>query len=57
MSQPLPLVFGAASVMTGDAYSTPTSINTLLNALEETRITTINAAQLYSDCETLLGRG
>lgn len=57
MSQPLPLVFGAASVMTGDAYSTPTSINTFFNALKETRISTINAAQLYSDCETLLSRG
>ena len=57
MSQPLPLVFGAASVMTGGAYSTPTSVNTLFDALGETRITTINAAQLYSDCETLLGRG
>ena len=42
--------------MTGDAYSTPTSINTLFDALEETGITTINAVQLYSDCETLLGR-
>lgn len=44
MSQPLPLVFSTASVMTGDAYSTPTSINTLFDALEETGITTINAA-------------
>lgn len=43
--------------MTGGAYYTPTSINTLFDALEETKITTINTAQLYSDCETLFGRG
>lgn len=55
MSQPVPLVFGAASVMTGGAYSSSTSINTLFNVLEETGITTIDAAQLYGDCEALLG--
>lgn len=56
MSRPVPLVFGAASVMTGGAYSTTSSINKLFDVLEETGITSIDAAQLYGDCEILLGR-
>lgn len=56
MSQPIPLVFGCASIMTGGAYSTTASINEFFDVFEETGIKKIDAAQLYGDCETLLGR-
>ncbi|CZR61972.1 related to aldehyde reductase (GliO) [Phialocephala subalpina] len=55
MSQSVPLVFGAASVMTGGAYPNSTSINTLFDVLEEVGIATFDTAQLYGDCESLLG--
>ncbi|KUJ08031.1 putative aldehyde reductase [Mollisia scopiformis] len=55
MSKPIPLIFGAASIMTGGAYYDSTSINNLFDVLEETGITTIDAAQLYGDYEVLLG--
>jgi len=41
--------------MTGGAYSSKTSINELFDVLEEVGITKIDAAQLYGDCERLLG--
>lgn len=57
MSHPVPLVFGGASINTGGgAFSTSISINELFDILEETGINSIDAAQLYGDCEVLLGQ-
>ncbi|KAK6080960.1 aldehyde reductase [Seiridium cupressi] len=52
---PVPLTWGCASVYTGGAYDTTATIEELFAVLHEVGITHLDSAQLYGDCEVLLG--
>lgn len=53
---PVPLTFGCASVYTGGRFETPGALNELFTVLREVGITRLDSAQLYDDCEVLLGK-
>lgn len=53
---PVPLTFGCASVNSDGRFNTPAAVQDLFSGLLEVGITRLDSAQLYGDCEDLLGK-
>ncbi|ETS87894.1 hypothetical protein PFICI_01722 [Pestalotiopsis fici W106-1] len=53
---PVPLTWGCASVHSDGAFPTTSAIDELLTTLQELDIKHLDSAQLYGDCEVLLGQ-
>ncbi|ORY63308.1 NADP-dependent oxidoreductase domain-containing protein [Pseudomassariella vexata] len=53
---PVSLTWGCASVHSDGAFSTTSAVQELLSTLQDLKITHLDSAQLYGDCEVLLGQ-